>query len=496
MYVVGDKRKSYDDTAFSFERPTPEMDAPARDGLYKYFQEQYDRKIIDSVLSIAFRDSPNRQQGAIERLQGFRHLTFMLLPRQADKLWLNLEVDTRQKEWRYEFLLDGASLYQSETLLMGHGKDFAQYKDEYVRQFFPESMSGDEIREKIQRVSEPTGTYHEALQRFIQLQKQAVPEYADQFERRFSLDRANDRWSYEFRIGGFYLCGSAQLQRGNGEALAFSQSMSLLQRFRQMMKGPDLSVYDLVHVVKLNDDVMTFDAASGDSDVYLARNFEAMAQISAKLKKWASIELSGSRFQLVLDGRVLEEGELRFDLSSAGVTPRVQIIMSAFKVAALPLEAAYQAIMRDFDRYRVYRHAVGESLGPTFQEALEAQKNRVRSIVAKPIYDTEQEIASYDLNVVSSTGPKRKFSVTFGDTPGLVANAKLSSTGGSSKAFTDSYRLLVLQGLMGPMRHQMYEGYISELSMQERDALHKLMHETPLADFSLGHVLNVPKPHM
>lgn len=474
---------------------SPQCPIPAM--LHTFFKEDLKPGELLEKLSPSFFEPADRTLSDMDRLQRFRDFKALANPGDLGKFRLSLLVDRDEGLWRYEFRLDDAPLYVSPYTLIAQGQDVAEFEFEYCLQVFPGGVSAERVKSMIQELRELRKNAQrsppEELHYFLALMQIAPPENDHRFDICVTLDRAKQTWGYEFLIDEFSLIEGANVPIDifDPSELSLLQNVALLKRFRQAMFSYDWQLPTWSYLRESIGTGMALEKPRFGIDACLAKNFEAMARIAAKVGKSALVELNGTRFRLVLEGNILDEGAVPEII----IIGQAQIIMCALRTAMFPIEDAYRNVMENFFSYRPLTTKRGEaSFGRTLQEALDGSVVGVEELQAKRVLDPVKRTVSYELTVVSNFRKERVFSVVNGDSAGRAINSKSFFDADSSGALKRTYGLLVLKRLCARLRNQIYAGAVSSLSERKQVVLHTQMHNTPLGEFTLGEILEVPKP--
>lgn len=459
---------------------------------------------IEQKLSILMGSNESSSSASdLDRLHLFRLLKSNAAEQQGDKFQLILVSDRTQGSqgsWRYEFRIGENHAYRSEARVIGEGADLIQYENEYFRQAF---LARDE-----KRVTQTLDFFRQDpgkgpitvmhLGHFLNLIKLAPQSNESRFEKHLDFDRTKQTWTYGFSIDGVSLFQSQVMDATfmARQISAFQRCISL-DRFLEILKpansAPEASSY-LAKLTKLELDVEN-DSLGVDADQ--AKMFELMASVATIYKKKSAIELGGKEFTLTLDGKTLFQGEIPEGKEGRFLTPRVQITMSALRVALFPLQRAFAEIMKNFDKYRLGAQGVAAQSKLTLIEALKGNPEGLREIKLKPTVSAIGNTSSYDLKAVFNSGEKPIFSVIENSAISRVLStflSKSSADSGASVPLALKNKQGVLKALCASMAERIYAKSVSRMTNPEKAVLHWQMHKTPFGDSTLGEILDVPKP--
>lgn len=403
----------------------------------------------------------DRSLNDIERLQKFRRLTNRPVPGQEHHM-LSVALGSQPDTWSYLFSQGKHVVYESGSLLIGHGKDFNAYRTEYVAQFFfrPELL-----------VDSST---HEAT-------KTALLN--------FDIGMCDSRLSHAKRIELF-------------EALALAaRNLTSPPRFfiRQAPPGNNSIAYQFwIDRTFLHQYIPAL-AAPFDlrQEVSFLKNMQEAWSLKNQL---VSFCFSKWIFQFIVDGRDSTDGfvstatqngmdhsvnalghdthlqEVFIPLSSkdSGVTPRVQMTLIALKIALHQVQDAFLAIVSAPD---ATSDVMGLEMPLTLQEGIENNAKVVPSLRVRPAFDITRTPRSFQVVMRSDDGATNTFVFT--------RNKPMPCS--------DAYALRVRQGLCIPIGDAYRQSlrYMYEL---EKTVLHATMHEMDFMGVSLGQLLQVPRP--
>lgn len=249
---------------------------------------------------------------------------------------------------------------------------------------------------------------------------------------------------------------------------------SLLRQLRDCVDDPDL------------------DKAYLGSVATLAINFEPMAKLISESGEAVSVEFTDHSFsqtQFHVAGRAFYEGAvpLAAEKLYGWVTPRVQLAMSALRIALHPLQAAAESIFRNLGRYRAVEHDNHGKPGLTLVGAFTDPQHVVGAIRAKRVLDPSKGAAFYELDVSFGNQETKRFSVF--DAPVAGKAVKSSAMNLNDKDF----RFEVLVHLCAPVAEK-YAELSRQMGKDELIVLSAQLYRTRIDSFSLGEIFRLPNP--
>lgn len=284
----------------------------------------------------------------------------------------------------------------------------------------------------------------ERLQRFRELRESADSSKQSCFE--LCIDERQDEWSYEFLMDGNSLYKSETMAIGHGQDLILFKNEVLLRNIL-LAAALDHQTITASDMAKLNDIAGQAILPYQESVLAVVKTFESMAKIIATAAHKAFIKLEESRFWLGFGGSLLDCDEIPLSTLGTGLTPRVQITMSALRVALIPIERLY--------------------LGRTTP--------LLQDIEAGPELQVEPGRSIASISMLTSES----------------SNECLQASGVQScQTSWEELKPLVELACAGIY----IEGGVAQMSKNESFALHAQMHKTRVGEFTLGELLNVPKP--
>lgn len=437
-----------------------------------------------------------------DRLREFRLLKSRVEEQHKDKFQLILESDRTKGSWRYEFRIGETHSYKSEAKVIGEGADLSQYENEYFCQAFL-ARDAKFVTDRVDFLrQDPIQGAMAALHlgHFLNLITRAPQRNENRFEIHLDFDRTNPKqtWTYGFSINGvsFYQSKEMSALFADRQISAFQRYVTR-DRFLQILKPENSNPEASPYLAKLAKPMLNVDNDSLGIDADQAKIFELMASAATIYKKKSAIELGRKEFTLTLDGKALFQGDIPEAKEGQYFTPRVQITMSALRVALFPLQRAFAEIMKSFDKYRLGTQGVAAQGKLTLIEALKDNPEGLREIKVKPTISAIGNTSSYDLKAVFDNGKKPTFSVIESSAISRVLSAFLSKSSpgsGAAAPLALENKQSVLKALCVSMNEKIYAKSVVSMTDPEKAVLHWQMHKTPFGDFTLGEVLDVPKP--
>lgn len=499
MYTAGNSPISPNRTNQDQSNTASKIDAGAQNDIYGFFRKGIDRRTIDASFAPTFFQPIAQEVGDLGRLERYQKLKSLVEPAHLDKIKLHLKSDYSANTWCYRFSFDGSDLFSSEARIMGHGQDLIAYQNEYFLQAFPSTVNVQFVKTLLQKVRDidVTTLKHQraALDSFLDLTDMVAGKDVERFVRRAALDRSKNQWTYEFLIDDVRLYKSNKpVGVDNEHDLSYFLGMVILQRVRKGVDAASLMPTQALAWDELKDLKFELHKSELGLNACLVQSFEEMAGIVRGLNKNSdvSIELDGSRLRFLLNGRILHEDDVIDVPSRTGVSSRVQITMSALRVALMPINNALNAIITNFDNFRVSKPEPDGNAKLSLRDAFADVTNPVRGLRAKVVMDAAKNAASYEVGVVSGHGKERMFSVVEGAAAGKATGSK--SFIASLAAPASNYKKEIVYGLCASLGTKIYIGSVLKMNEKELVALHTQMHKTMIGGFTLGAILDAPLP--
>lgn len=501
MYPVGKQIKTHHDVSNDEPSKPVSVGDERLDKMVSYFLRTVERTDVEYKLLFSFNDTFKRSLNDLDHLRNFRELKELAAYEHQDKFQLILLVDEKQSTWSYKFLLGDHTLYASEARVLTKGREFTEFQDEYFLQAFQFSFVPQSNLSALQEIrsfeSVETINNRQQLDRFKSLIKGARSGYAHGFEKHLFINSRHHTWTYRFSIDGVFLYSSPamDIQATEDDLLVFQIEMllqdllkalrdlgyldddsSLLRQLRGCVDNPDLGKAYLGPVATL------------------AINFEPMAKLISESGEAVSVEFTDHSFsqaQFHVAGRTFYEGAVTSPAEKlyGWVTPRVQLAMSALRIALYPLQAAAESIFRNLDSYRAVKHDNDGKPGLTLTGALTDPQHVVGAIHAKRVLDPTLGAAFYELDVSFGNQETKRFALFDAPIAGKAAGFKSSAMRLSDKDF----RFDVLTYLCAPVAEK-YAELSTQMGKDELVALSAQLYKTRIDSFSLGEIFRLSSP--
>lgn len=461
------------------------VNANTQEAPYCFFKTNTSYADIDAALWAPW--STDHEYSDADNLRRFCQLKALAAPQHQDQFTLDLESDSANNSWRYTFSMGDEQLHASEALIIGHGNNFQNYESHYVGGILPAIPDLAKIKTDLSTIrrgsdNEAAVTIDEHLNRlatFQALEAKATPKTTNLFRKVVDIDSQSHTWTYQFSIGQVLVVKSAPIPIGfdRNTSLGQFRHAVMTQNFRQTMNAKDgfqwIAIRDSGMLMRFRDNRLEMDAN-------LARNFERLAAFAYEEREHASIELEHSTFRFLLKGAVVLDGQIPPSPANLSLTQRVHIAMSALRVALSPLKDTYQAIRANLDvqetaSLRRASQTSENDLPRTLRQAIENNGIRLAGIYS---LEHPNGNAAFRVNVVCDQGIDRAFTIQKG-TPTILE---------------PDLDMKLLKSLCVPMRLDIYDQAVSSMNENERAVFHAQMHETSFDEFTLGDILDVPKP--
>lgn len=253
----------------------------------------------------------------------------------------------------------GSSDRASRNASTWHGVDGLSGADEAsknkgaVYALFNDEISHDEIDLKMayafSKLSEEV-TDLKRLWSFCDLGRLVKPEHMNDLL--LTVSKSHGNWSYQIALGDTsHSYASEAMLIGHGEDYARFKNYDVLLRLLKdgghtfqsigewALKTLDITVGEMAHPYL-------------DEDACVVKNFESMMRM---IDQRAAITIDGSTYQLFSgNGVQVHSGKIPVSLSCTGLTPRVQMTISALRVALFPISLSY---IPSFLEHREWRNA-------------------------------------------------------------------------------------------------------------------------------------------
>lgn len=460
---------------------------------YCFFRDDADHREYDKMMAGPFNTSSENNYTHAERLQCFRDLSNFLTEEHQDKRSLMLLGDMRSGVWTYVFWIGDKSLYAhevpvtEEALAGWNEKDLNDYQTEYFRLLLPRATDAatfDGAMQAVRDISTNQALSHEErLHSFLELKRLASPQDADLFTVDVRSSKSENRWNYSLGVDGVTLYESGRLDIGDGKTLTKLQHLHYLGKLCQELRSKQDRPYT---APELQGNIMQFGKPDFGVEAALLENLELPLVIVAdRFHRNVSITMDNDYFSVEVDGQPLLSMAIPFQPSYGGMTPHVQITMSALRLSLLRHKVAFHTILNEFDAYRSAHSQKNEATALTLREALSDDAIKGRRITITQIGDPKV-FSTFSLSVSAALSP-RTFVVSENDKSAKALNAKLISDENSSAEREAANKRRVLRGLCSATFFD--DVYLSAKHRMTKDELiifQEKIHTTFLDDFSLG----------
>lgn len=460
---------------------------------YCFFRDDIDHREYDKMMAGPFSGFSENNYTHAERLQCFRDLTNFLTEEHQDKRSLMLLGDMRSGVWTYVFWLGDKSLYAhevpitEEALAGWNEKDLDDYQTEYFRLLLTSATDAatfDGAMQAVRDISTNQALSHEErLHSFLELKRLASPQDADLFSIDVRSLKSENRWNYSLDVDGVTLYESGRLGIEDGKTLTKFQYLHYLGKLRLEL----LSKQDRPYTApELQGTIMQFFTPDFGVEVALLENLELpLVVVADQFHRNVSITVDNEYFRLEVDGQPLSGKEIPFQPSYGGMTPHVQITMSALRLSLLRHKVTFHTIIKEFDAYRSTHSQPNEAAVLTLREALSDDAVKGRRITITQTGDPKV-FSTFSLSVQGALSP-RTFVVSENDKSGKALNAKSISDANSSAERDAANKRRVLRGLCTATFFD--DVYLSAKHRMTKDELiifQAKIHTIFLDDFSLG----------
>lgn len=442
--------------------------------IHGFFREGVSLGAVDANVSrIACKDSSDA-----ERLESFRTLKTLAMAEHLHKFQLFVMHDLlRGGAWSYEFSINDESLYESESTVLGHDQTSVQYEYEYLKQSVFGEGNAEQLLATLQLLRDSAAnanlSHTVRLAHFQQLLRMVPVEQLGKLEEKVSVNHATGKWAYQLLIDKLCLVRRDGIDMDDGKDMASFLNNILLVRFCRA-----LNIHDGDTWPAPQDIARQLMVSKLGAEASLAKNVEWMANLSCVKGKAISIEVKGTRFSITFLGKTLFEGEIPASPEDEGITARVQIAMSALRVALTPLQGVYQAILGSSDLSTPYLKNMEERETLTLRQAIDAYPGEVPAMKVKSLADRLGIYSAYEIYLVCEDNEERRFD---------VAEFK-------PRHRDSEYEMKVRKNLCHYMHNDIYLEAVSEMNGAEILVLQTQINKTYFDGVTLGMVFDVDRP--
>lgn len=343
----------------------------------------------------------------------------------------------------------------------------------------------------------------ERLTRFDALRSMLAPEHLTKLRLDVDLDRVT--WNYTFSLNDDILYASDDMSVGNGQDLALFQQHILLQDIFAVMLSNNQSIAEsdlnLLRSIARKAELQT-----QNEGLFLPKAFESMANVVRNPNNEASIALSQSNFQFRLAGEKVSEGKIpATSISAIGVTARVQMTMSALRLALLPVQRIYTNFLNEYKSGELTQSADVNTDLSLFSGITDLpSRAKIKHIVDEhqntfKVNLGVKEVSAFSVGIdrdvkvrnFKSLGKAIKFQKVKEEPAALAIPAK---PGPTEQELRQS-RIEMCKIFITPMQKDIYNGgVVGAMTQNERLMLHTQMYKTRLGEFNLGELFDIPKP--
>lgn len=373
--------------------------------------------------------------------------------------------------------------------------------------FFKEGTAAHDIEDTLaKKYFDPSSSKlkeSERLMRFDELRSMLAPEHLTKL--RLNVESDKETWRYTFSLDDDILYDSGSMSVGLGQDLALFQQHVLLQDVLVVMRSNNQSIAEsdlkTLHSIARKAELQT-----QNEGLFLPKAFESMANVVRNPKNEASIALSQSGFQFRLAGEKVSDGKIpATPLSANGVTARVQMTMSAFRLALLPAQRIYTNFLSEYKSGELTRSA-DDNTDLSLFSGITDVPSRAK---IKHIVDEHQNTFKVNLGVKEvpafSVGVDRDVKVKnftslgkaikFNKVKEEPAAPEIPVKPVPTEQELRLARMEMCKIFITPMQKDIYNGgVVGAMTESERLMLHTQLYKTQLGEFNLGELFNIPKP--
>lgn len=290
---------------------------------YKNFHGFFREGVSLGSVDASFSRICSKDSSDAERLDNFRTLKTLATAEHLHKFQLFVMHDLlRGGAWSYEFSINGESLYESESTVVGHDQTSMQYEYEYLKQSVFGDGHAEQLLAKLQLLRDSAAnanlSHTVRLAHFQQLLRMVPLEQLGKLEEKVSVNNATRKWAYQLLIDKLCLVRGDGIDMGDGKDIASFLNNILLIRFCRALNIHEGSTWPAPQ-----DIARQFMVSHLGPEASLAKNVEWMAELACVKGKTISIEFKGSQFSISFLGTTLFEGEIPASPEDIGITARV-----------------------------------------------------------------------------------------------------------------------------------------------------------------------------